>query len=64
MTELETYNRPWPRTTDQAPDSGSCCPAKRGPWCCTRPAGHDGRHEAGSPSRRMYASWPADGGAR
>lgn len=67
MTDLETYARPWPPMTDQAPDSGPCCKAKRQTWFCTRNAGHDGRHEAGNPGRRMFASWPADvqpGGAR
>lgn len=34
-----------------------CTIPGRKPWACTRPAGHDGVHQAGSSSLRVLAEW-------
>jgi hypothetical protein len=63
MSDVTRYPEPRPPVTDKAGDSGPFCPARRDGFGCTRPQGHQGRHEAGGLSGRMYASWPqADGG--
>jgi hypothetical protein len=59
---LTHYEEPWPTATDEAADDETICPALRDGYGCTRREGHEGRHEAGGFSGRMYASWTDEPG--
>jgi hypothetical protein len=67
MPEVTRYRAPLPLISDHRSfDDDSCdataedAAAHLRRWNCTRAAGHDGDHQAGSPRGRMYASWPAE----
>lgn len=60
MSEVTVYGKPFPAATNQARPDQQYCPSRSMPWLCTRPAGHDGDHEAAGVSGRKFASWPAE----
>lgn len=60
MTKVTRYSKPFPPMTEHA-HGGAICPVTSGgrlDWCCTRPTGHDGDHEAGNSAGEKLASWP------
>lgn len=57
------YGEPYPPMTDRAFDEHACR-ARYQTWSCTRPDGHEGRHEAGGLRGQMFASWTQGSGRR